>query len=46
LLGDYEACGARGRLSFMPDAGERGSRLRSGSERAQLRQVRHLQFDA
>jgi hypothetical protein len=41
LLADYEASGARGRLSFMP--GEpRPARLRASTDRGALRQARHL----
>jgi hypothetical protein len=41
LLDDYAACGARGRLSFMPDRAPRKMRA-ARQERAPLRQVRHL----
>jgi radical SAM superfamily enzyme YgiQ (UPF0313 family) len=42
LAQDYEASGARGRLSFMPAAGTRTARVRRQTL-APLRQVRHLQ---
>jgi radical SAM superfamily enzyme YgiQ (UPF0313 family) len=42
LLADYEASGARGRLSFMPEPEHRARRTRSASQRTRLRQVRHL----
>ena len=42
LLADYEASGARGRLSFMPDHTPRETRVRASTERAELRQARHL----
>jgi hypothetical protein len=42
LLADYEASGARGRLSFTPSNTPRGPRARSSTERAELRQARHL----
>jgi hypothetical protein len=43
LTDDYVASGARGRLSFMAEDAARMSRVRSASERARLRQARHLQ---
>ncbi len=42
LLADYEASGARGRVSFMLDGGVRPERMRSATARAALRQARHL----
>jgi B12 binding protein/uncharacterized protein DUF4080/radical SAM family protein len=42
LTHDYEASGAKGRLGFM-QAGVRPSAGRTSTERARLRQVRHLQ---
>ncbi|HYH43370.1 MAG TPA: DUF4080 domain-containing protein [Burkholderiales bacterium] len=42
LLADYEASGARGRVSFMPGAVLRPERVRSGTARGALRQARHL----
>ena len=42
LLADYEASGARGRLSFMPEAEHATRRARNAAERIRLRQVRHL----
>ena len=41
LLADYEASGARGRLSFMPEREVRPARARA-TDRAALRQARHL----
>jgi radical SAM superfamily enzyme YgiQ (UPF0313 family) len=41
LVYDYEASGARGRLSFMPGAGSRAARV-GRQTLAPLRQVRHL----
>jgi radical SAM superfamily enzyme YgiQ (UPF0313 family) len=43
LLEDYEASGARGRLSFMPEAASRLRAPPSAKRNAALRQVRHLQ---
>jgi hypothetical protein len=42
LLADYEASGARGRLSFTPERPSRERRPRASTERAELRQARHL----
>jgi radical SAM superfamily enzyme YgiQ (UPF0313 family) len=42
LLADYEASGARGRVSFMLEGGVRPERIRSGTARSALRQARHL----
>jgi radical SAM superfamily enzyme YgiQ (UPF0313 family) len=42
LLADYEASGARGRVSFMPAEGGVPKRLRSATVRSALRQARHL----
>jgi radical SAM superfamily enzyme YgiQ (UPF0313 family) len=42
LLADYEASGARGRLSFMPGHVPRDARARASTDRAELRQARHL----
>ena len=42
LLSDYEASGARGRLSFMPERVTRAPRAAAASDRASLRQARHL----
>jgi radical SAM superfamily enzyme YgiQ (UPF0313 family) len=42
LLADYEASGARGRLSFTPERPPREPRPRASTERAELRQARHL----
>lgn len=42
LLADYEASGARGRVSFMLERGVRPERIRSGTARSALRQARHL----
>jgi hypothetical protein len=42
LLADYEASGARGRLSFTPERPPRAPRPRASTERAELRQARHL----
>jgi hypothetical protein len=41
LVHDYEASGARGRLSFMPGAGSRTARA-GRQTLGPLRQVRHL----
>ena len=43
LIGDYMASGARGRLSFMGDERTGAPLSRSASQRAGLRQARHLQ---
>jgi len=42
LLADYQASGARGRLSFMPGPQRGNRRARNAAERLRLRQVRHL----
>jgi hypothetical protein len=42
LLADYEASGARGRLSFMPDRVPRSPRASAKTDRGALRQARHL----
>ena len=43
LLADYEASGARGRLSFMPERTARAAPSSTRKDRMTLRQVRHLQ---
>jgi radical SAM superfamily enzyme YgiQ (UPF0313 family) len=42
LIADYESSGARGRLSFMPGRPVHEPRARASTERAELRQARHL----
>ena len=42
LLADYEASGARGRLSFMPERVTRSPRPSGKTDRGALRQARHL----
>jgi hypothetical protein len=42
LLGDYDASGARGRLSFMPERGSRVQTTREPKAKTALRQARHL----